>query len=305
LWQSTAEGRRFGKLLVRGLVSAAAEGCDCGLAGRSVQQPIGEADNSRVFPRSTFGATPVRGIAGGRRVARVFALFACTIGAVQNCGGDSADREYLAALRGEETGMTREQQISHVDRAIQLNPRRACYYETRAIYWIDLRRFDRALEDVDRDIELVDRPYARFLRGLVSCQSVQFSHALADFDTAIDRQPSNTQFYRGRSLARSATGDVVGALRDAEHLVSTVPQQAESYYSRGVALALLGRDRDAIADFDRAARIRPELVYVVEARAEALERSGDQTRARLDREAIIRLRADHGRCAPCVDPFRY
>jgi tetratricopeptide (TPR) repeat protein len=221
------------------------------------------------------------------------------------CGRDRADRAYFDALRGEETSMTREQQVALLSEAIALSPRRAYYYETRAIYLIDLKRFDLARRDLDRDIELTDRPYARFMRGLVACQSGQYAGSLADFDAAIARQPDNTQFYRGRSLARAAVGDAVGALQDAEHLVDSVPQQAESYYARGVASVLLGHVREAIADFDRAAAIRPELVYVVEARAQALERIGDRAGARRDRDAIPALRVEHGGCAPCLDPFRY
>jgi tetratricopeptide (TPR) repeat protein len=222
------------------------------------------------------------------------------------CGGnDPAEREYLAALKGEETGMTREQQIAHIDRAIQIAPRRPHYYETRAIYWIDLRSYDRAKGDLDRVVDLVDRPYARFLRGLVSCEQGSIRAAMADFDTAIAREPANTQFYRGRSLARSALGDRVGALEDADHLVSTAPNQAESFHARGVARAALGRDREALADFDRAANIRPELVYVVEARARLLDRMGDVARANADRDQATRMRNEHGRCAPCLDPFRY
>src|SRR6185295_11074863 len=135
-------------------------------------------------------------------------------------------------------------------------------------------------------------------------QAGEFNRSLADFDIAIARQPSNAQFYRGRSLARAAAGDAVGALQDAEHLVAAVPQQAESFYARGVARALLGHLGEAIGDFDRALAIRNDLVYVVEARAQALERSGDHAGARRDRDAADSLRVEHGGCAPCLDPFR-
>ena len=60
-----------------------------------------------------------------------------------------------------------------------------------------------------------------------------------------------------------------------------------------------------VADFDRAHAIRPELVYVVEARAQSLERLGDAARAQADRTALEKLRAEHDGCAVCLDPFRY
>jgi Flp pilus assembly protein TadD len=66
-----------------------------------------------------------------------------------------------------------------------------------------------------------------------------------------------------------------------------------------------GRDREAIEDFDRAASIRPELVYVVEARAAALERVGDHEAAQRDRDAVARMREERAGCAACLDPFRY
>jgi tetratricopeptide (TPR) repeat protein len=222
-----------------------------------------------------------------------------------DCGHDRADREYFAALRGEETGLTREQQIAHLDQAILLAPKRAFFYETRAGYWIDLRDFDRARQDLDRAIELVDRPYSHFMRGLASCQAGEIERSLGDFDTAIARQPSNGQFYRGRSLARSAVGDSTGALADAQRLVAMEPQRGESWYARGVARTRFGRDREAIEDFDRAAAIRPELVYVVEARARALDRLGDQDAARRDFEDAARMREEQAGCAACLDPFRY
>ena len=221
------------------------------------------------------------------------------------CGRDRADRAYFEALEGEEKGMEREQQVALMDLAIQLSPRRAYYYETRAGYRIDLKQYDRAIADLDRAIELVDRPYARFLRGMAWCQIAEYRRSLADFDSAIVRQPFNSQFYRGRSLARAAVGDVVGALADADRLVAGEPQRGESYFVRGVARTLLGRDRDAIADFNRAATIRPELVYVVEERMRAYQRIGDSIGAQLDEETAARLREEQSGCAPCLDPFRY
>jgi tetratricopeptide (TPR) repeat protein len=238
------------------------------------------------------------------RRARIVATVALGI-ALASCTTDPADRPYLAALRGEETGMTRIQQIALIDQAIEMAPSRAYYFETRAIYKIDLHQFDLALTDLDRDIALGDRPYARFLRGLVRCQSGDYAGSLADFDAAIAGQPDNTQFYRGRSLARAAVGDGPGALEDAEHLVAVVPQQAESYYARGIALVRLGRTREAIPDFDQAVSIRPELVYPLEARARAYDQLGDRARADADRAAVDRVRADSHMCGNCTDPFRY
>lgn len=201
--------------------------------------------------------------------------------------------------------MTRQQQIALLDQAVSLAPRRSWYYETRAIYEIDLRRFDAAFGDMDHVVALADRPYARFLRGLIRCQSGDYAGALPDFDVAISKQPANTQFYRGRSLARGMTGDAVGALQDAEHLVKTAPQQGESFYTRGMALSRLGRTQEALADFDHALAIRPELVYAAEARADVFSRLDDPIQAEIARRTAEENRTQHDGCAACLDPFRY
>jgi tetratricopeptide (TPR) repeat protein len=224
---------------------------------------------------------------------------------IAGCGRDAADREYFLALDGEEKGMGREQQMAHVSTAIALQPRRAWYYELRAGYETDRRDYAAALADLDRTIAMADRPYVRFFRGLVLCQSGRYAASLADFDSAIAGQPANDQFYRGRSLARAATGDVAGALSDAEHVVAVAPQRAESFHARGVALEMLGRDRDALSDFDRAAAMRPELVYVAEARLRVLRRMRNDGAIAAAERTVAELRYRQAGCAACLDPFRY
>jgi len=239
-----------------------------------------------------------------RRVIETAGLLLVLICA-ESCTWDAAEREYLAALRGDEEDMTREEQIAHLDRALEIAPERARYFETRAIYRIDMLDFDRALSDLDRAIELAERPYLRFLHGLVLCQSGRYREALPDFDAAIVGQPENTQFYRGRALARVHAGVPMEALEDADRLVTLVPQQAESHYARGRALAELDRDKEALAEYNEAIRQRPELVYPLRARADCLERLGDSAGARADHATADRLAAERRNCRLCLDPFRY
>ncbi len=234
--------------------------------------------------------------------AQVAALILSCLAA---CGWDPAEREYLAALRGEEHDMTREEQIERLDRAIEMAPDRARYYETRAVYRIDQQRFAEATADLDRAVELADRPYLRFLRGLARCQDGRFAEALPDFDAAIEGQPENAQFYRGRALARVELGLPEAALNDADRLVALAPQQAESHYARGRALSAMGRDQEALAEFDEAVEGRPELVYPLLARADCLERLEDEARAAADRAAAAALTAERPQCRLCLDPFRY
>lgn len=239
------------------------------------------------------------------RRAMASACAALVLLCAASCVWDAAEREYLAALRGEEEDMTREEQIAHLDRALQIAPGRARYFETRAIYRIDLLQFDRARADLDRAIELAERPFLRFLRGLTLCQTGRYSQALPDFDAAIAGQPENAQFYRGRALARVELGMTAEALADADQLVALAPQQAQSHYARGRALFALGRFEEALTEYDEAIRQQPELVYPRSARADCLEQLGDATGAAAEHEEARRVAAERRRCRLCTDPFRY
>ena len=239
-----------------------------------------------------------------RTALRTVAALAVLAG-LGGCGRDAAEREYFAALAGEERGMTRAEQVEHMTRAIDLKPARSWYYETRAIYWVDLKEFERARADLDRDVELSRRPYSHYLRGLVTCELGDYRSALEDFDLAIAGQPENLQFYRGRSLARAATGDAVRAMKDAVHLTEAAPQVAEGWYARGVADSRLGRDAQAIGHYDHALRLKPELVYPRWARAVSRDRLHQPDLAEADRRSADSLREVNSGCAVCLDPFRY
>jgi tetratricopeptide (TPR) repeat protein len=222
-----------------------------------------------------------------------------------SCARDPAEDEYFTALRGEETGMGRQQQLAHVERAIALQPGRAWYWETHAIYSIDVQDYETAATDLNEAVRLGDRPYLRHLRGLVACERGEYESSLEDFDRAIAGQPKNTQFYRGRSLARSKVGRFEDALADARKLVEMVPQQGETWYALGEALTGLGRYGEAIHAYDESLRRRPELIYPLRGRAEAYRRMGDERRARSDLDEAARREREGSTYAAVLDPFRY
>jgi tetratricopeptide (TPR) repeat protein len=203
-------------------------------------------------------------------------------------GSDAARREYLAALEGQKRSMSLEEQRAHVERALELDRGDAPYWQARAGYEIAQHELAAAESDLDRAIELRDRPYLRYQRGAVRCERGELAGALADFDLAIAAQPDNAQFYLERSVARAAAGRADDALDDALRMIALSPQRAESFYARGVARIALGRAEDAVEDFTLVIEQRPELAYPLLARADAYARLGRVELAREDRAAAAR-----------------
>jgi tetratricopeptide (TPR) repeat protein len=235
---------------------------------------------------------------------RAVLLVACALTAA--CGRDAADREYFAVLAMEKTESAPiATRIPHFDHAIALAPGRVAYWEKRGEYRASAGDLPGAESDLDRAIVLADRPYLRFVRGLIRCRAGRCAESLADLDQAIAAQPENAQLYRGRALARSRAGQPEAALADAERLLALAPANAEHRYVRGAALAALDRCAEAIADFDETLRARPELVFPLAARAACHERLGHADEAASDR-AAARARTDAGSgCGVCFDPLHF
>jgi tetratricopeptide (TPR) repeat protein len=234
---------------------------------------------------------------------RCLLAFALALWAALSCGRDAADQEHFAVLEGDEKGMSQAEMRARMDHAIALAPDRVSYWETRA----GLRRSEGDVEGAEADlshaITLADRPYLRYLRGLVRGKRGDFAAAKDDLGLAIATQPENRQFYRGRALVLVSLRDLEAARADAEHLLRMSPSNAESLYVRGRVSALAGRPREAIADYDDVLGRRPELAYVRRDRATAYEALGEPESAAGDRGAA-RAAAEAGAgCGVCGDPW--
>ena len=210
------------------------------------------------------------------------------------CGSDEAQREANAAAELQDHGGPLEEQIAHLDRAIALAPERAYYWESRAGLYMSLCDNAQALADIDRAVELADRPYLRFKRGLILCRSGRFAEALPEFDMAIGQQPENGQFYRGRALARLALGKAEAAQEDTTVLSLLSPGNIYNYYVRGAVLVALMRYDEAVIDLDRSVAMQSDAIYPLRARAECLDHLGHPLLAAVDREQADKLERMHG-----------
>lgn len=223
-----------------------------------------------------------------------------------SCGPrDPAERAYFAALNGQKSGMPVAQQEALISQAIELEPTRSWYWELRAGLRVDTRDLAGALADYDRAIVLADRAYLRFARGLTLCRMGRLKYALPEFDLAIERQPENLQFYRGRGLARAETGDLKGARADAAFLEVKAPKSADGPWLMGRVEELSGRCREAVPFYEKALSVRPELVYPREGLVRCLRQAKMTRQADAQSAELAKWKASEAGCAACQEPFRY
>jgi len=206
----------------------------------------------------------------------------------------------MTALKGKDSWMPVEEQLSHMSRAIQLDPQRAVYWETRAGYRIGLHDLAGALSDLNRAISLSDRPYLRFRRGAVLCERGEFQEALRDLNRAIAEQPANLQFYRPRAMVHIALKQPTLALADAERMVAGMADVSYGYYARGLARAALG-ESGAVEDISYVIATRPELVAPRRARAWIYGKQGEDAKAAAD--LLAASKETRWGWEPCLMPW--
>jgi predicted TPR repeat methyltransferase len=103
--------------------------------------------------------------------------------------------------------------------------------------------------------------------------------ATAELDAGIAVWPSHAGLRKARAAARSETGDIEGAARDAAEAVIFDPADAQAKAILGAALLALGRAADAAACLAEAVAQGPVPVIYRETLAKALEATGDAVAA--------------------------
>src|SRR5215470_5531481 len=87
-------------------------------------------------------------------------------------------------------------------------------------------------------------------RGLLFYQQGRYRRALAAFDEAVREQPSAAA-YANRGTTRARLGDTAGAIADFTSALELTPKDSEILFNRGNARLVAGDPKGAAADFTR------------------------------------------------------
>ncbi len=117
--------------------------------------------------------------------------------------------------------------------------------------------------------------------------------ALADFDEALKRRPSEVKYRVNRGRIRVLRGDHRGGLQDLEDVPADSPDFLSALSHRARARSELGDIRGAFADLDRLLRTEPEDVTSRALRADLRRTAGDPRGALEDLDAVLRVRPDY------------
>jgi tetratricopeptide (TPR) repeat protein len=155
------------------------------------------------------------------------------------------------------------------------------------------RDFDRAIADYDRAIE-VDPTDAKSFdwRGGAYFGRRDYDRAIADYDQAIKLDPKNAVTFRNRGVAYRAKRDFDHALADLTQALQINPTDRDSIFERGLTYENKGDYDRGIADFSEVIRIDPKFASAYMYRGVLYGAKGDLNHQKSDFDAGIALRPE-------------
>jgi tetratricopeptide (TPR) repeat protein len=97
------------------------------------------------------------------------------------------------------------------------------------------------------------------LDGVSALNRNKLDKALADFNRAINLDPSRSDGYLGRADVLNAMKQYDKALLDYHRAIEINPDFAKAYVNRGIAYSHLERYKEAIADYEKALALDPKI----------------------------------------------
>ncbi|MFN6274481.1 MAG: tetratricopeptide repeat protein, partial [Microcystis sp.] len=150
--------------------------------------------------------------------------------------------------------------LSDWNKAIELNPNFAGAYVNRGILYSDLQKYDLALSDYSKAIDInPNYAVAYNSRGILYSDQQKYELALSDYNKAIDINPNLAVAYNNRGLVYYNQQKYELALADYNKTIDINPNDAVAYNNRGVLYKNLQKYDLALSDYRKAIDINPKL----------------------------------------------
>jgi Tfp pilus assembly protein PilF len=147
-----------------------------------------------------------------------------------------------------------------LDAALKLRPDTPEPRTDRGWIYLNRGRFEAALEDLNKAIELFDPALAgraRLYRGYTFFKLHDNLQATSDLNEAQKINPKNPDPYLWRGDVEFAEQAYDAALRDFDEYSKRVPRDARGLIGRGMVLEATGHPREALLAYERALKLDP------------------------------------------------
>lgn len=152
--------------------------------------------------------------------------------------------------------------LQDYDKIIQINPGITDAYIFRSFIKLELGDKQGALEDCNKATQIVtnddfSNTLAYTIRGYVKSQLGDTEGTLQDLDKAIQIYPNNAMAHVNRGIIKSELGDKQGAIQDYNKTIQVDPSAVQAYINRAVIKNNLGDKQGAFQDYNKAIQIDP------------------------------------------------
>jgi tetratricopeptide (TPR) repeat protein len=187
-----------------------------------------------------------------------------------------------------------DEAVADYARAIELDPKYAYGWSCRGNAYLQLGQADKAVADHSRAVELAPQhAYAWRGRGNAHSKLGQPGKAVADFSRAIELDPKSADTWTNRGNAYLRLRNADKAVADYSRAVELDPKHTLAWYNRGVAYSRLGRPADAVADYSRAIELNPKYTNAWTNRGHAYLTLGQPDKAVPDFSRVVELDPKH------------
>jgi tetratricopeptide (TPR) repeat protein len=175
------------------------------------------------------------------------------------------------------------------ERGQEIDDRHYEVWRAKSLLLSSFNKYQEALASIDKAIQRNKQDAVLYiLRAAILEELNQHQEAVEAYTKAIDIKP-HPWVYNNRGLARSELGDLDGAIADYDQAIKLNPQLVEAYGNLGNIHYLSGDLDGAIDYFTEAIKINPQLAEAYLGRGVARSDSGDLSGAIEDYTEAIKL----------------
>ncbi|MGE0431343.1 MAG: tetratricopeptide repeat protein, partial [Planctomycetota bacterium] len=211
------------------------------------------------------------------------------VGAVQLSAPDYYQRGLLRSVgKGDHAGA-----LEDYNRTLELDADFHPAYAGRAFVYLQLGDTRRALDDLDRAVQLLPDAENLANRGSLRLHRDDIDGAQADFDRALELDARCLPALLGRANIHRIRKQWTAAVEVCTTALTLYPQSAVAWFGRGFAYEKLRDDAQAIADYDATLRLDPAHHGARLNRGEARSRTGDLIGALADLTYLLEQDPDN------------
>lgn len=147
--------------------------------------------------------------------------------------------------------------FENISKSIKFNPMDSAAYYIRASYFMAMKNYSLALQDLNTAIEIKEYDFIYFLIGQVYEKLEKISEAINAYTKSTELNPKNINAYFNIAALQWKNSKVTEAITNLNKIIDLEPENAEAYSLRGYYKAFIKDFNSAINDIKKAILINP------------------------------------------------